>query len=68
MNQYGRQIEKPTLAPHDLRRTFAENVRRNGVDLATISKLLGHESIETTMRYLNHRVDTAVVPADYLPW
>ncbi len=65
---YGRSIGKPQLAPHDLRRTFAENLRRNGADIATISTLLGHESVETTMRYLNVNVDLSVVGADYLPW
>ncbi len=67
VRQYGRAIDKPQLAPHDLRRTFAENLRRNGADIATISTLLGHESVETTMRYLNVNVDLSVVGADFLP-
>ncbi len=36
---------------HDLRHTFASRLIARGVDLATVSKLLGHRSIQTTMRY-----------------
>ena len=68
VNKYGRIIGKDELAPHDLRRTFAENLRRNGIDIVTISSQLGHESIETTKRYLNVDVDLSVIGADYLSW
>lgn len=68
VRRLGEQIGRPELAPHDLRRTFAENLRRDGVDIVTISTLLGHESVETTMRYLNLQVDLSVVGADLLPW
>jgi integrase len=36
---------------HDLKHTFATRLVLSGVDLATVSKLLGHSSIQMTMRY-----------------
>ncbi len=40
--------------PHQLRHTGAAEMRREGVDIAVISKQLGHASIATTAHYLNH--------------
>ncbi len=36
---------------HDLRHTFASHMVMSGVEIITVSKLLGHKSIEMTMRY-----------------
>lgn len=36
---------------HDLRHTFASHAVMDGTALAVVSKLLGHKSITTTMRY-----------------
>jgi len=36
---------------HSLRRTHANTLRRNGVDLMIIKEQLGHSSLATTQRY-----------------
>jgi len=48
----GRQIGVPDLTPHWLRYTFAKRLEANGVTIEGIRDLLGHNSIETTRRYL----------------
>ena len=41
----------PDVRLHDLRHSFASFALKNGVDLYTVSKLLGHKNIATTTRY-----------------
>ncbi|MBV9595448.1 MAG: tyrosine-type recombinase/integrase [Chloroflexi bacterium] len=43
------------LAPHDPRRTFAKLARSGQAPLEQIQPALGHQSIQTTQRYLVER-------------
>jgi integrase/recombinase XerD len=50
-----RRAEKadvPAPSPHDFRRAFALERWRAGVDILTLSKLMGHTSLQVLNRYL----------------
>ena len=52
-------IEAPAL--HDFRRAFALAMLRNGTDIFTLAKLMGHEGITVLQRYLREtRQDTEI--------
>ena len=36
---------------HNIRRTFVGNLLEAGVDIATVAKMAGHASVDTTARY-----------------
>ncbi len=46
---------------HGLRHTHAAQLRAEGVDIGIISKQLGHRSIATTARYLDHIAPQQVI-------
>jgi len=53
----GSQIGIPDMSPHWLRFTFAKALERKGIAIEMIRDLLGHNSIETTRRYLRSSFD-----------
>lgn len=67
VNKYGKQIGKPGLAPHDLRRTYAQLGYNAGVPITQISVLLGHSSVKTTQEYLNLNLDLESTTSDFVP-
>lgn len=67
VSKYGKQIGIDGLAPHDLRRTFAQLAYEAGVPITQISTLLGHSSVATTQRYLNLALDLESTASDFIP-
>jgi integrase/recombinase XerD len=50
-----KQITEETAAkyhPHKFRATYCTKLLQSGIDLKTVQKLMGHKTIESTMRYL----------------
>ena len=41
------------LSPHAIRHTFATNLAVNGVNCSTLSKILGHNDLNTTQQYID---------------
>ena len=49
--------------PHKFRRTYATRALSNGMSLSTLSKLMGHEKVDTTMIYCE--INTKQISMDY---
>ena len=49
------------VSPHTCRHTFAQMQLKNGLDLYTLSRLMGHENISITQRYLEGIKDKEVI-------
>lgn len=58
----GAGVEK-RVHPHGLRHTFAVELDAAGTSLSVISKLLGHTSVPTTARYLDHLTNGQAIAA-----
>ena len=52
---------KVRVSPHTCRHTFAHQQLKNGLDLYSLSRLLGHESVAITQRYLESIEDTQIL-------
>lgn len=55
-----------SIAPHDLRRTFAKLAHKGHAPLEQIQLSLGHASIQTTERYLGVEQNLTDAPCDHL--
>ncbi|MGG0275937.1 tyrosine-type recombinase/integrase [Bacillus rhizoplanae] len=49
------------ISPHTLRHTYAQMMLQNGCDVYSLSRLLGHEDISITKRYLQSLEDDKIV-------
>lgn len=54
---------KPAVSFHELRHTYASHLAQAGVDLLTISKLLGHADTRITSRHYAHLADKTLAAA-----
>ncbi len=53
--------EQIRCSPHTCRHTFAQMCLKNGIDIYTVSRLLGHENLSITKRYLQSMKDDIVI-------
>ena len=53
--------EEIRCSPHTARHYFAQAHLRNGLDVYSLSRLLGHENINITKRYLQSLQDSSIV-------
>lgn len=47
----GKRAAVKDFTPHDLRRTYITRLLEKGADALTVSRLVGHSNVQTTMRY-----------------
>ena len=57
VGRYGHATKLFDLSPHVLRHTYCHNLAMKGGRLESIAALAGHESIETTRRYVEPGMD-----------
>ena len=63
LNSLGKAAGVEHVHPHRFRRTLATELSRRGMAIQEISRILGHEKIDTSLKYLDMNND--VVKANY---
>lgn len=68
VNKAARAAGLKNLRIHDLRHSFATQLRSENVELSTIQSLLGHEDLETTQMYAHYTDREGRRAVDALRW
>jgi len=66
LRKYAPALGLAQIAPHDLRRSYAKLAHQGRAPIEQIQLSLGHESIQTTERYLGVTQDLGDAPCDHL--
>ena len=64
MNEAGKRIgidDNIRCSPHTCRHFYAQTMVKNGIDIYSLSRLLGHGNISKTQRYLESMLDKDIV-------
>ncbi|MDP9311917.1 MAG: site-specific integrase [Chloroflexota bacterium] len=67
LNQRCLETQLPGFSPHDLRRTLITTLLERQVDIGTVSKIVGHSSVQTTLRYDRRGESAKAAAVDELP-
>ena len=57
----GQGIQDARVSPHTFRHFYAQIQLKNGMDIYTLSRLLGHEKVSITQIYLQNMQDAQIV-------
>ena len=64
-----KEIQRGEKSFYTLRHTYASHLLMNGVDIFTVSKLLGHSSVTVTERHYAHLImDRVKLAPEKLPY
>ena len=53
LKELGKRAQVDHVHPHKFRRTLATGLARHGMPIQQVASLLGHEKLDTTMKYVN---------------
>ena len=57
LHGFSRRHNLPNINPHAFRHTVASVLLANGTDIVTVSKQLGHASVNTTENFYSHIIE-----------